>query len=102
MINRKYIYSLLPALLMWTGAAASSEQPVTVRPNRTSVLTPDSVQGVWIDVDFCIPEGVFSRRSRLIIVPQLLEGDSLRDEYTPLVADAPIYSKKRYNSWRTM
>lgn len=96
MINRKYIYSLLPALLMWTGAAASSEQPVTVRPNRTSVLTPDSVQGVWIDVDFCIPEGVFSRRSRLIIVPQLLEGDSLRDEYTPLVADAPIYSKKRY------
>lgn len=96
MINRKYIYSLMSALLMWTSAAASSEQPITVRTNRTSVLTPDSVQGIWIDVDFCIPEGVFSSRSRLIIVPQLLEGDSLRDEYTPLVADAPIYSKKRY------
>ena len=93
-------YYLLPALLGWmmtTDALADkADKAVTVVPKHSTALTPDSTRSVWIDVDFHIPEGVFSRRSRLIIVPQLLEGDSLRDEYLPLVADAPIYSKKRY------
>lgn len=99
MMKAKHIYYLLPLFLMWTdifAAVHSSEKQITVQPRRSVALVPDSTRGVWIDVAFQVPEGVFSRRSRLIIVPQLLEGDSLRAEYVPLVADAPVYSRKRY------
>ena len=65
---------------------------VVVTPVRT--LTPDSMSTVGVDVNIHIPEKAFTGRTRLIVVPQLLQKDSMLAEYTPMVFDAPIYSKK--------
>ena len=43
-----------------------------------------------------VPQKTLGKRSRLIIVPQLLAGDSLVAECTPMVLDAPIYGKKMH------
>lgn len=47
-----------------------------------------------MDMLFHVPENYFSRRSRLIITPQLVVEDTVKEEYMPLVLDAPIYNKK--------
>ena len=46
-----------------------------------------------LDVNIHIPAKTFTGRTRLIVVPQLLQKDSMLAEYTPMVFDAPIYSK---------
>lgn len=69
-----------------------AQVPVSVSP--VEVLTPDSSSQVNVDVVFRVPEHAFTRRSRLIIVPQLMARDSLISECKPIVLDAPIYSKK--------
>lgn len=89
-------------MMLFAGAAAclcacstgKSVQPaVRVTPSPCSV-TPDSAGQACLDATFCIPAHYFNRRSRLIIVPQLVKQDSVWDEYVPLVVDAPIYGKK--------
>lgn len=91
----RYTY-LIWAGCLWLGVAgcASSgmNKKVSVTPVRT--LTPDSMSTVGVDVNIHIPEKVFTGRTRLIVVPQLLQKDSMLAEYTPMVFDAPIYSKK--------
>lgn len=59
------------------------------------VLTPDSMDRVTLDLMFHVPRNYFSKRSRLVITPQLWVNDSVNDEYMPLVLDAPIYNKKK-------
>lgn len=78
------------------GCAASRQggQHVTVTP-PSCVLTPDSSNRVQMDMRFHIPRNYLSKRSRLVITPRLLVNDSVRDEYVPLVLDAPIYGKKK-------
>lgn len=66
---------------------------VTVEP-ALSTLTPDSANMAQVQVTFNVPGKYFSKRSRLVISPQLIVEDSVLDEYEPLVLDAPIYSKK--------
>lgn len=91
----RYTY-LIWAGCLWLGVAgcASSgmNKKVAVTPVRT--LTPDSMSTVGVDVNIHIPEKAFTGRTRLIVVPQLLQKDSMLAEYTPMVFDAPIYSKK--------
>ena len=91
----RYTY-LIWAGCLWLGVAgcASSgmSKKVAVTPVRT--LTPDSMSTVGVDVNIHIPEKAFTGRTRLIVVPQLLQKDSMLAEYTPMVFDAPIYSKK--------
>ena len=71
----------------------SVRQAVHVAPSPCFV-TPDSVGQACLDATFRIPAHYFNRRSRLIIVPQLVKHDSVWDEYAPLVVDAPVYGKK--------
>lgn len=73
-------------------ASSGMSKKVSVTPVRT--LTPDSMSTVDVDVNIHIPSHAFTGRSRLIVVPQLLQKDSMLAEYTPMVFDAPIYSKK--------
>lgn len=47
-----------------------------------------------IDVIFLLPENYLTRRSRVVITPQLVAGDSVYGEYPPMVLDASIYRKK--------
>ena len=47
-----------------------------------------------LDVTFHVPGNYISRRSRLVVVPQLTVGDSLLSEYQPIAIYSPIYSKK--------
>ena len=66
---------------------------VTATPQEM-VLTPDSADRIDVDLTFHIPARSLARRARLIITPQLVSGDTVRDEYMPLVVDAEIYGKK--------
>lgn len=86
-------------LVAWGALAACStakrqaEKVVSTTP-APYVLTPDSINRVSLDMCFHIPAHYMSGRSRLFITPQLVKGDTVQDEYFPLVVDAPIYSKK--------
>ena len=70
-----------------------SEKVVTVTPDLY-VLTPDTVRRINMDVVFHIPEHYLTKRNRLVITPQLLNGTEVKDEYTPVILDASVYNKK--------
>lgn len=70
-----------------------SEKVITVTPDLY-VLTPDTVRRINMDVVFHIPEHYLTKRNRLVITPQLLNGTEVKDEYTPVILDAPVYNKK--------
>ncbi len=93
--NIQYI-TLLSALGLLAGCAASRQEGknISVSPSPY-VLTPDSANRVRMEMRFHIPGEYFSKRSRLVITPQLVVDDSVKDEYVPLVLDAPIYNKKK-------
>lgn len=89
-------FALLAAsvgLLAGCSAGRQAEKAVTATPSPC-VLTPDDGRNAEMDVVFHVPENYFTKRSRLVITPQLLAGDTVMDEYMPLVVDASIYSKK--------
>lgn len=69
------------------------DAPVTATP-APYVLTPGTDNRAEMELTFHIPEKTLSKRSRLIIVPRLMVGDSLYSECTPLVVDASIYADK--------
>lgn len=93
--NIRYITLFAITMGVFAGCASSRRtgRPVTATP-APCVLTPDSADRVQVDMTFHIPNDYFSRRSRLVIVPQLVVGDTVRAEFPPLVVDAPIYDKK--------
>lgn len=92
----QYITLLSASMGLLAGCAASRQEGKTISVSPSlCVLTPDSANQVRMDMRFQVPGNYFSRRSRLVITPQLLVNDSVRDEYPPLVLDAPIYQKKR-------
>ena len=94
-MKSRYTYYFLMSVLPFTfsGCAVSDRaKKVTVNPVET--LTPDSTSCVDIDVTINIPAQTFSKRSRLIIEPQLINNDSTISECRLMVLDAPIYSKK--------
>lgn len=94
--NRLHLIIYAAALGVLAGCASGRKagKSVTVSP-APYVLTPDSNGCMDMDMSFRVPSRYFSRRSRLIILPQLMVGDTVRDEYRPVVLDAPIYSKKK-------
>lgn len=94
-MKSKYTYYLLLGLIPMTiaGCAVSDKaRKVTVAPVKT--LTPDSVSAVDVDVTINVPAHAFTRRSRMIVVPQLINNDTMVAECRAIVLDAPIYSKK--------
>lgn len=91
-------YILLAGLLPWGVMGCASQKmgdKVGVTPSD-QVLMPDSTHAVQLDMTVEVPQKTLGKRSRLIIVPQLLVGDSLVAECTPMVLDAPIYGKKMH------
>lgn len=81
---------------MLTGCAGVQKagQAVTASP-APYIVTPDSSGQLSMDMKFCVPSHYFSKRSRLVIVPQLIVNDSVKSEYEPVVLDAPIYNRKK-------
>lgn len=94
-MKSKYTHYLLVGLIPMAvaGCAVSGKaRKVTVSPVKT--LTPDSTSAVDVDVTINVPAHAFTRRSRLIVVPQLISSDTMVTECRAMVLDAPIYSKK--------
>ncbi len=92
----QYITLFTAAIGLLTGCAASknqAEKVVTTTPSPY-VLTPDTANRITMDLVFHVPEHYLAKRNRLVITPQLVNGTELKDEYTPVVLDAPIYNKK--------
>lgn len=84
------------ALAMLAGCSVNrgKDKSMTVTPSPC-VIIPDSTGKAEIDLTFHVPPHCFSKRSRLIILPQLLSDDTVVAEYSPVVLDAPIYAKKK-------
>lgn len=87
------IYAVGIYLMTGCISVKSSGKQVRVTP-ESYVLTPDTNRNLCMDVTFYVPSHYFSKRSRLIIVPQLFLNEKMNEELTPLVVDAPIYEKK--------
>lgn len=58
------------------------------------VSRPDSASVVRVDATLLIPEGYLTRRSRLVLRPMLMQGDSLLTSCPPVVLDAPLAARK--------
>ncbi len=100
-MKRKQRYTLALALaaaavglLAGCASGRKAAEAVTVSPSPV-VLTPDGSGQMLMDVTFRVPSRYLSKRSRLVILPRLVVGDSVRDEYQPIVIDAPIFNKKK-------
>lgn len=94
----KLIYSLVFVFMMFLSGCVSLHSGKEVKVEMPNLLMPDSTSSVEVDVNFCIPEKAFSKRSRLIVVPQLVSGENMISELRPLVFDAPVYIKKMERS----
>ncbi len=97
-MRRKQLYTLalVVATLGLLASCATGQnvgKVLTVSPSPV-VLTPDSSKQMQLDVCFHIPAHYLTKRNRLVILPRLVVGDSVREEYPPVVLDAPIYHKK--------
>lgn len=86
---------LLATLLLSAGCSRRTTEALTATPSPC-VLRPDSAGGVQLDLLFHLPKNYLARRNRAIIVPQLMQGDSVAEEFAPLVVDASIYAKKTH------
>lgn len=87
------LFAASAGLLVGCASQRQAEKSITVTP-EACVLTPDNGRNTDMDVVFHVPEDYFTKRSRLVIVPQLVVDDTVKEEYLPLVVDAPIYNKK--------
>lgn len=65
---------------------------ITITP--VSLLPPDTLSRIHVDATLHIPSKALSNRSRLIVRPRLLQGNSPISECPVMAFDAPIYSKK--------
>lgn len=92
----QYVTLLTAAIGLLTGCAASKKQAekAVTATSHPYVLTPDTANRIKMDMVFHVPEHYLARRNRLVITPQLMNGTELKEEYMPIVLDAPIYNKK--------
>lgn len=94
-LNIRYITLLAASAGLLAGCASQRQAGKSITATPTPyVLTPEDGRNADMDVVFHVPEDYFTKRSRLVIVPQLMVGDTVKEEYFPLVVDAPIYQKK--------
>lgn len=89
-----YLIGAAISLLALAGCGTTGTgKQIYVSPSA-AVVTPDSMNQVNIDAEILVPGKAFTKRSRLIILPQVLKKDTLLAEGTPIVLDAPVFSKK--------
>lgn len=96
MRNKGYVLIILLINILITVSCVSKKQikdAVSAFPVK-QILIPDTSGVINMDLTFDIPEHYISKRSRLIIVPQLFVDDSMMTEFTPIIVDAPVYKKK--------
>lgn len=94
--NIKYLSLILATvgLAFLTGCSTQkTAKSITTSPTPY-VIAPDADNKAQLDLSFHVPRHYFSKRSRIVITPQLLVGDSVIDEYQPLVLHSSIYDKK--------
>ena len=95
-LRNTYYIAVMAGLLplgLFSGCKSSQAGRLSVEP-QPLVLTPDSNRNVQVDVTLNVPKRAFSKRSRLIVMPQLVAGDSVWAECSPIVLDASVYRKK--------
>lgn len=92
----KYIQLLSASacLMLATGCATHKAGKVITTTPAPYTLTPDSLNRAQLDVRFHVPAHYFSKRSRIVITPQIMTGDSVVDECQPVALYSSIYSKK--------
>ena len=89
-----YLIGAAISLLALAGCGPTGTgKQIYVSPSA-AVVTPDSMNQVNVDAEILVPGKAFTKRSRLIILPQVLKKDTLLAEGTPIVLDAPVFSKK--------
>lgn len=89
-----YLIGAAISLLALAGCGTTGTgKQIYVSPSA-AVVTPDSMNQVNVDAEILVPGKAFTKRSRLIILPQVLNKDTLLAEGTPIVLDAPVFSKK--------
>lgn len=89
-----YLIGAAISLLALAGCGTTGTgKQIYVSPSA-AVVTPDSMNQVNVDAEILVPGKAFTKRSRLIILPQVLKKDTLLAEGTPIVLDAPLFSKK--------
>lgn len=94
--NIKHItfLSAIAGLIMMTGCATHKAGKVVTTTPAPYALTPDSANRAQLDITFHVPGHYFSKRSRIVITPQIMTGDSVVGECMPITVYSPIYSKK--------
>lgn len=90
---RSLFVALFVLASVLSSCATRQTAPLRILPS-SQVLMPGVDDSVRIDVIFHLPENYLTRRSRVVITPQLAVGDSVYGEYPPVVLDASIYRKK--------
>lgn len=89
-----YLIGAAISLLALAGCGTTGTgKQIYVSPSA-AVVTLDSMNQVNVDAEILVPGKAFTKRSRLIILPQVLKKDTLLAEGTPIVLDAPVFSKK--------
>lgn len=90
----KIIYPILISVFSCSlcGCATQNLHGISVRPVET--LEPDSLSQVHVNAVLEVPESALSPRSRLIIRPSLMSGDSIVAGCPLIVLDSKIYAKK--------
>ena len=90
---RSLFVALFVLASVLSSCATRQTAPLKILPS-SQVLMPGVDDSTRIDVIFHLSENYLTRRSRVVITPQLVAGDSVYGEYPPVVLDASIYRKK--------
>ena len=95
---KKNTYRLfIPAVLAGCFAACAGSRQAA-RPlavdSASRVFVADGKGEAAVDVTFRVPAHYFSKRSRLVISPYVMDGHVVVEELEPVVLDAPVYAKK--------
>lgn len=87
-ISKRHALTAAVALsaLVLAGCASTGDNTVKVMPG-VQKLMPDGNNQVTVKSTICVPAGYLSSRSRLIITPQLVAGDTIVEELDPIVVD---------------
>ena len=97
MMMRKAYYPLIFACAAFAlaGCAGGRQaQALTVTSPSGDAWGADGEGRAEADVTFHVPARYFSKRSRLVISPYVVDRGMVREELEPLVLDAPVYAKK--------
>lgn len=87
------LLALLVAVPLLSSCGTRQGLPLLVSPSNQTIM-PDADDSAHVNVMFHVPENYLTSRSRVVITPQLMVGDSVYTEYIPVVLDASIYRKK--------